>query len=401
MRRMLCTWTLLMATIFLAGCGEDEKPAGPATIFVAKKIITMEADQPTATAVAVAGDRILAVGDLASVKAACGDREVSVDESFADKVVMPGFVDPHVHPYIGAILMPMEFLAPEDWTFIEKQSEGVVTPEAYLERLKALEASMEDPEEWLWVWGYHRSFHGEVYRPQLDEISKTRPIVQWHRSFHEIILNTAAIEALGITKEDVEGKPQASWENGHLYETGLLVVAPAIVPKLMEPTRWKGGLKMLLDNMSANGITTIADLAAYGFGDQELDLLMEVFDADDVPMRTFLVPQAAGPYHKHKGDAKKMAAEIRSWWSRGGERVKFINNVKLAADGAFFSQFMQLKDGYLDGHHGEWIMPPQDIMGRGAASLGRGVPDPRPRHRRPRGEGGSRRAGRVHEGQSS
>jgi hypothetical protein len=45
-----------------------------ATIFVARKIITMERDNPTATAVAVAGDKILVAGSLDEVKATLGDR---------------------------------------------------------------------------------------------------------------------------------------------------------------------------------------------------------------------------------------------------------------------------------------------------------------------------------------
>jgi predicted amidohydrolase YtcJ len=35
--------------------------------------------------------------------------------------------------------------------------------------------------------------------------------------------------------------------------------------------------------------------------------------------------------------------------------------VKLFADGAFFSQLMQMQDGYLDGHHGEWLMAPERL----------------------------------------
>ena len=52
---------------------------GPAkaTIFVAKKFITMEPENPTATAVAVAGDKILAVGSLEQVKAALGAEALS------------------------------------------------------------------------------------------------------------------------------------------------------------------------------------------------------------------------------------------------------------------------------------------------------------------------------------
>lgn len=56
----------------------DEEPAvealkGPVTIYVAKKVITLEADQREATAVAVVDGRILAVGSLEQVKATISD----------------------------------------------------------------------------------------------------------------------------------------------------------------------------------------------------------------------------------------------------------------------------------------------------------------------------------------
>ena len=40
--------------------------------------------------------------------------------------------------------------------------------------------------------------------------------------------------------------------------------------------------------------------------------------------------------------------------------TEFIpGQVKLFADGAMFSQLMQMSEGYLDGHHGEWLMEPE------------------------------------------
>jgi predicted amidohydrolase YtcJ len=38
--------------------------------------------------------------------------------------------------------------------------------------------------------------------------------------------------------------------------------------------------------------------------------------------------------------------------------------IKLFADGAIISRLMQMKDGYLDGHHGEWIIPPDELEKR-------------------------------------
>jgi hypothetical protein len=60
--------------------------ASAATVFVAKKIITMDPANPTATAVAVEGANIVivAVGSLEQVQAALGSRASRIDETFAD-----------------------------------------------------------------------------------------------------------------------------------------------------------------------------------------------------------------------------------------------------------------------------------------------------------------------------
>ena len=87
----------------------------PMRIFLARRIHTMDESLPHATAVGVIGDRIVAVGDLESMAPWREGREVVIDESLFDKVLLPGFIDNHVHPFLGALLTPMEIIAPEAW----------------------------------------------------------------------------------------------------------------------------------------------------------------------------------------------------------------------------------------------------------------------------------------------
>jgi predicted amidohydrolase YtcJ len=43
-------------------------------------------------------------------------------------------------------------------------------------------------------------------------------------------------------------------------------------------------------------------------------------------------------------------------------KVRYLEGqVKMLADGAIISQLMQMKDGYIHGHHGEWIQPPEEL----------------------------------------
>jgi predicted amidohydrolase YtcJ len=54
--------------------------------------------------------------------------------------------------------------------------------------------------------------------------------------------------------------------------------------------------------------------------------------------------------------AEEAASEILQ---RGNKHIIPIKHMKYYADGAIFSQLMQLSEPYLDGHHGAWMMPPQ------------------------------------------
>jgi hypothetical protein len=185
-------------------------PAAAATIFVASKIITMERENPTATAVAVEGNKIVAAGSLEQVKAALADRRYAIDTTFAAKILMPGFIDQHLHPVLGALTLAIEVIAIEDWVLPSKTHKAASTPAEYQARLKAAEARLAGPSEWLMTWGYHALWHGKLTRDSLDALSVTRPIAVWHRSCHEFILNTPALAALGLTEEMIKRKKQWS-----------------------------------------------------------------------------------------------------------------------------------------------------------------------------------------------
>src|ERR1700761_1612943 len=87
----------------------------PATVYTAKRVITMDANNPVATAVAVRGDRILAVGSLDSVKETLGSQPYSVDTTFAQLFMIPGLIEQHLHPILGALTLSIPVVANEAW----------------------------------------------------------------------------------------------------------------------------------------------------------------------------------------------------------------------------------------------------------------------------------------------
>ena len=85
------------------------------TVFTARKVRTMEPSMPTAEAVAVRGDRIVEVGSLASMQPWLDAYDHEIDDTFRDHVIMPGLIDPHLHPSMAAILLPMHFTTAVEW----------------------------------------------------------------------------------------------------------------------------------------------------------------------------------------------------------------------------------------------------------------------------------------------
>jgi len=362
----LAKWVILFCV--LSGCAKEEASkasGGPATdqvrVFTARVVITMDAANSIASAVAVADDRILAVGSVESIEEALPDKKLVIDDRFADKVLMPGFIDNHLHPALAGILLPANFITPFAWNLPNQQVQGVQGRGAYLQSLVELEASVADPDEMLITWGYHQYFHGEITRADINQVSSSRPIIVWQRSFHEVVLNDAALEVLNITAEKFGDHPAIDFANGQFWETGLFAIFPNLAPIVLEPQRFRSGILAGLVHARQNGITTLCDQ-----GVPLLDLNMEMQALDSVivdnalPLRMLLI-----------GNAKSLgvlgndkALEImESLPSRDTQAIKYLpKQVKLLADGAMYSQLMQMSDGYLDGHHGEWIMRPEELL---------------------------------------
>ena len=343
----------------------------PLRIFVAKRFHTMDESLPLATAVGVIGSRIVAVGDMATMEPWKKGREVIVDLTLRDKVVLPGFIDNHLHPFLGALLTPMEIIAPEPW----RMASGEVlpaanSPEEYLRLLKARLAAKQDKDDWFISFGYQPHEHGRLTRRELDALCPDRPVILWQRSFHETYLNTRALAKLGLDESNAGLHPQVRLEDGHFFENGNGLVLQRLMPYLLRPEWYHRGLSMTAALMQQGGITTAADMLFGGLNPAfELAALDACIEKPGLPLRIVNVFDARGFSNRASGgsraeglgpDFEAGRGAIEAMLGQGTSRVMFLKAVKLFADGAMFSQLMQMgAPGYTDGHHGEWLMRPE------------------------------------------
>jgi len=349
------------------------------TIHTAAAIVTMNDRQPLADAVAVRGDRIVAVGSFDDVVAAIGSETYDVDRSLSDRVMLPGLIDQHLHPILGATTLATEVIATEDWVLPDRTFPAANSHDEYVARLGAADAAMTAAgnDDWLFSWGYHALWHGELSRDVLDAVSATRPIGVWQRSCHEFYFNSSALRTLGLLDRDLTAEvadgslapdvaATSDIDAGHFWERGAFaLVFPLVTPMLFEPERFARGLQQMVRYLHQNGVTAFNEPGAI-LVPGAWELYEAVLGADDTPFASYFITDGRGPAEIGMSHDDTLARARREFeMAPSGKLSFFEGQVKLFADGAIISQLMQMADPYLDragnpnpDHHGEWIMPP-------------------------------------------
>jgi predicted amidohydrolase YtcJ len=360
---------ILMAMLFATLTRAE--PAA-VTVFEAKQIITMDRAVPTARFVAVSDGIILGVADsYEALSPWTRGRKVTRNEQFKSRILYPGFIDPHVHPMQSAVMFNIPFLAPDDWRLPGGNYPGARNPADYRRMLKAQIAASDAP---LFIsWGHHELFHGPIDRAELDQIASDRPVLIWQRSFHDIILNSKAMQLLGMaTRAEFDAKLAAVkadpahgyFDRGIVTETALLAALDGLRPHILTPDKMANGFADMQAMMRRNGVTTISDMGTGLFADfnTEAAMIKRFFERPDNPSRVMLM-QMAGRF-----DPADEAAFASIKTRFAGAHVRVDRRAKLFADGAFFAQNMRMNaPGYADGHVGKWITEPADFTKQMAA----------------------------------
>ena len=178
---------LLLAVVSTAARAERQR----ATALVGGKIFTADPERPWASAVAMRGDSILAVGDDGPVLRAAGDDAVVYD--LQGRTVVPGMNDAHVHVLLprGIYLNSPAFVPGPGPTLQDVQG------------MLAGAAGQVPPGAWLFVVvGTAVLDDANATRLALDPVSAANPVWLQGWSGHGTVLNSAAISALGLAQDE-------------------------------------------------------------------------------------------------------------------------------------------------------------------------------------------------------
>ena len=333
---------------------------GATTIFAAKKIITMNRYQPEASHVAVRDGRVLGVGGLDEL-AGWGNHRL--DDRFADKVLMPGFVEGHCHLMEGGIWRYTYAgfharIGPDG-----KRHGGLASIEAVVDHLQGVEAAMAEPDTPLVAWGFDPIYFGgrRMDRGDLDRVSERRLIAIVHSNFHVINVNSAVLRAAEITAlTDVVGivKDAAGEPNGELQEMAakFLALETMGIDYFTEASE-----ALALDNFGRiacrTGTTTATDLYN-ALPEAAVANLVQNTARDDFRFR--VVPAFGGS----SVPADQGVARVKELVKLNTEKLHF-GIVKLVTDGSIQGFTGRLNwPGYYNGApNGVWNVVPDQLEG--------------------------------------
>jgi len=297
-----------------------------------------------ATAICYAHDRILAVGEDAEVLALAGPGSHVVD--LRGRAVLPGFVEPHAHPYWEGFVSGMRLLAGR-----ERRA-----------ALKALPGGAErlEPDAWLVArydpTGWDRP--DDPTRDDLDRAVPDRPVLLAHVSGHAVTANSLALALAGIGAGTIDTPGRSAIERDQAGEpTGILRGPDAwdrVASAMPVPTAADGhaALARAAARLAADGVTSVADadLGSTAGVTVELAAWGEAIASGAMPLAVTLMPglvRLAPAF----GDPVPSPSEIAALLPEAARGRVRLTHVKLKADGALTTHTAWLRALYDDAPH--------------------------------------------------
>jgi hypothetical protein len=335
----------------------------PALLLSGGTIHTGNPAQPRADAVLSVGSRISYVGDAATARARAPDGTRIVD--LAGATVLPGLTDSHAH---------LAAIGKRELSF---DLTGVESLEAMKRRLAERAASDTAP----WIVGdnwIETKWKPAVFptRQDLDAIVSDRPVALHRVDGHAVVVNTKALEVLGITREtpDPPGgqilrDPATGEATGLLIDNARSLVLkrqPAITDDMLARHLEAGAASYLRSGWT--GVQSPApDAQSSGAGWREIEQLCRLYAEGRLKLRVYVAIGGPGE------GAEKLLAAGRDY--RSCDPRLTVRAIKLFMDGALGSRGAALEEPYSDAPEssGLYVTPPEEILRVAIAGLRRGI----------------------------
>lgn len=316
----------------------------PATMVLKNgKVLTVDSTFSVAEAIAIDGNRILAVGSNADVDPWTAEGTRVID--LGGKTAVPGLVDSHIHMLSNAA---SQFSLPFD----------DVTCIADMKRLIAAQAKKVAPGTWIsGSSGWHHNQLAERRLPNrhdIDDVSPNHP-VQFMRNGHITIANTMALKLAGITADTPDpaggriGRDSDGQPNGILYESAAWARMRALLPAFT-PAQWATGLENFAVKLNAYGITATLEPGLYP---NEIAGFMELWRGGRMTTRAHLLRR-----FRNVDDARSLAMLAPNfgddWLKLGGFKFSMDGSTEQAC---LIDPYETVPEHETPGYRGNLILP--------------------------------------------
>lgn len=305
------------------------------------KVLTLDQSQPEAEAIALKGERILAVGTSEVIGALVG-AETKVIELSGDQTVIPGLIEGHGHFLgLGQSLMMLNLAQAKTWEEVVAQVE--------------VAARVTPPGQWIIGRGWHQSKWEKVPEPSvegyptaeaLSRVAPNHPVLLTHASGHMSIANDYAMRLGDVTPETVapEGgeilKLSGGEPTGVLRERAQDLVSRALARDVARQSaeqreaEFARAIELAGAECLRYGITSFQDA---GTPVDSIRGLRRYAAAGKLPVRLWVMVRDDLERIRQQASSLKMVGY--------GEQFLTVSAVKLSIDGAL-------------GPHGAWLLAP-------------------------------------------
>lgn len=252
---MAVATTTVVSTLALVGC-QTQGSAAADMVMRNGQVYTVDGQDSVHQALAVAGGKIIYVGSDVGVNSYIGQQTQVID--LAGRMLMPGFVDAHMHPGDGGRAL----------TLCDLNYRPMTRPMFQAAIQACLDASADKgPDVWLEVGSWDRmamvGLDGDPDKSTLDALDTRRPIQVRSSDFHTLLTNSRGLALAGVdrhTANPADGKfiRDSAGNPTGVCEDGAANMVASVVPPVTDAKKLKQ-IRAALDAMRQQGITSFMD----------------------------------------------------------------------------------------------------------------------------------------------